>query len=83
MERNFTEDNDALTPLIAVWQTNGIMAGAAPELIVSLIRSLILFTLHREEIGEDKFEPTMELLVEVIAAGMVAWKRPKGESFHD
>lgn len=75
LERNFSEDADALAPIISLWQSNAIMADAPLETVVSMIRSLILLTLHREEIGEDQFEPTMELLAGVIAAGMIAWKK--------
>ena len=72
LERNFSEDKDSLTPVIATWQAAGIMSGVAPDLIVSLIRSLVLLTLHKEEIGEKLFPATFDLLVEVMAQGMVS-----------
>lgn len=83
LERNFSEDSDALSPIISLWQSKGIMAEASTETIVSLIRSLILLTMHREEIGEEAYGPTMDLLAGVIAAGMVAWKPTKEIGSHD
>lgn len=84
LDRNFSEDSDDLMPLISLWQSNGIMRDAPPELIVSIIRSLILLTLHKEEIGESKYDATMELLFDVMAFGMSNWKLdPKGESTYD
>ncbi len=81
LERNFSEDKDSLMPVITRWQAEGIMIGVAPELIVSLIRALILLTLHKEEIGEDLFPATIELLAELMAQGMVSMTAgPKGES---
>ncbi len=72
LEENFLEDKDSLMPVIVTWQAKGIMSEVDPDLIVSLIRSLVLLTLHKEEIGEKLFPATLELLVEVIAEGMVS-----------
>ncbi|GKU76366.1 TetR/AcrR family transcriptional regulator [Paenibacillus sp. L3-i20] len=73
LARNFSEDQDAMMPIISLWQSAGIMKGVAPELLVSLFRSLILLRLHKEEIGEGQFDATMELLIDVIATGLVTW----------
>lgn len=72
LDRNFTEDQDALLPVIAAWQKAGILNGTAPESIVGMIRSLAFLTLHRKEIGEAPFTATIELLVELLSAGMLA-----------
>ncbi|MGE7826876.1 TetR/AcrR family transcriptional regulator [Paenibacillus sp. NPDC093718] len=80
LERNFTEDQDALLPVITTWQKAGILPGTAPESIVGMIRSLALLTLHRKEIGEEQFTSTIELLVELLSAGMLAVSNtPKGD----
>lgn len=72
LDRNFTEDQDALLPVIEAWQKAGILNGTAPESIVGMIRSLAFLTLHRKEIGEAPFTATIELLVELLSAGMLA-----------
>jgi Transcriptional regulator len=72
LERNFAEDRDALLPVITAWQSAGLLSGCRPELIVSMIRSLVLLSLHREEIGEELYPGTMELLAEVMAAGIAS-----------
>ncbi|AYB44568.1 TetR/AcrR family transcriptional regulator [Paenibacillus lautus] len=72
LERNFTEDQDALLPVITAWQKAGILPGTAPESIVGMIRSMALLTLHKKEIGEEQFSSTIELLVELLSAGMIA-----------
>lgn len=71
LEQNYKEDQDALMPLIAFWQARGILSGVDAELIVSLIRAIVLLTLHKEEIGNERFSGTMELLAEVMASGIV------------
>ncbi|WP_411553668.1 TetR/AcrR family transcriptional regulator [Paenibacillus lautus] len=72
LERNFTEDQDALLPVITAWQKAGILPGTASESIVGMIRSMALLTLHKKEIGEEQFSSTIELLVELLSAGMIA-----------
>ncbi|MFD0960082.1 TetR/AcrR family transcriptional regulator [Paenibacillus chungangensis] len=79
LQRNFEEDRDALLPLISGWQASGFMAGERTETIVSMIRALVLLTMHREEIGEVRFPATMELLIDVLAEGMIAKSRREGE----
>ncbi|MDQ0196614.1 TetR/AcrR family transcriptional regulator [Paenibacillus wynnii] len=71
-EKNFAEDKDSLMPVIETWQAQGILRGVASDLIVSLIRALVLLTLHKEEIGEKLFPATLELLVDLLAEGMVS-----------
>ena len=79
LERNFMEDQDALLPVITAWQKAGILPGTAPESIVGMIRSLALLT-HQKEIGEEQFTSTIELLVELLSAGMLAVSNtPKGD----
>ncbi|MVO98592.1 TetR/AcrR family transcriptional regulator [Paenibacillus lutrae] len=79
LENNFSQDQDALQPVITAWQKEGILAEVAPEMIVSMIRSLMLLTLHKNEIGEEHFSATIELLVEVMAAGMLCMSKQAGE----
>ncbi|MGM0881514.1 MAG: TetR/AcrR family transcriptional regulator [Bacillota bacterium] len=70
LERNFSEDTDALMPVIRNWQSAGILTTTRPELIVSLIRALVLLSLHKKEIGAEIYEDTIELLIDLIAKGM-------------
>lgn len=78
LEQNYKEDQDALMPLIAFWQARGILPGVDAELIVSLIRAIVLLTLHKEEIGNERFSGTMELLAEVMASGIVTANKREG-----
>lgn len=72
LEHNLTDDTDALMPIIQHWQAAGILAHTKPELIVSMIRALVLLTLHKNEIGSEIYSDTMALILDVIAEGMVA-----------
>lgn len=79
LERNFIEDQDALLPVITAWKKAGILPETAPESIVGMVRALALLALHKNEIGEAQFTSTIELLVDLLSAGMLAVsKQPEG-----
>lgn len=72
LERNYSEDQDAFKPVILKWQAAGILSHTKPELIVSMLRAIILLSLHKKEIGQSIYADTIELLVNVIAGGMIS-----------
>lgn len=77
LEQSFSEDKDYLVPFIRSWQSEGILADVDPELIVCMFRSLVLIVLHKDDIGEEQYPATIELLVEVVAEGMTSLKNTK------
>lgn len=72
LEHNFSEDQEALMPVVRRWQHAGILREVRPELIVSMLRALVLLSLHKKEIGEAIYIDTIELMVDVLAEGMIA-----------
>jgi len=78
-EQLFAEDVDFFLPLIAEAQRQGWMVSREPETIVSLLRSVVLLSLQKRQIGEERYEATMDMLFGFIAAGLIV---EKGES-HD
>ncbi|PTM59769.1 TetR/AcrR family transcriptional regulator [Desmospora activa] len=74
IEQHIQKDADALLPLISSWQQQGLILAKKPEMIASVIRSLFLLTLHKKEIGEDIYDETIDLIVELIASGLVTKK---------
>lgn len=74
MQNNLTEDNDAFLPVIRSWQLDGLLPGVRPEIVVGLLRSLVLMSLRRREIGEFIFEETMELLIRIVSEGIAAYR---------
>lgn len=69
---HFDKDADVAMPFVRRWQEEGWLTSQRPEIIVSLIRSLILLTLQKRMIGEEVFDETMELLIQLIAQGLIA-----------
>lgn len=73
LERNYAMDVQKLTPLIRQWQADGVLrTDADPELIVSMMRTLLLLSLHKQAIGETVYEATADLLITVVADGLFA-----------
>ncbi|WP_010275588.1 TetR/AcrR family transcriptional regulator [Paenibacillus senegalensis] len=72
---HFDKDADIAMPFVRRWQEEGWLTTQRPEIIVSLIRSLVLLTLQKRLIGEEVFDETMELLIQLIAQGWTAEAR--------
>ncbi|QTH45361.1 TetR/AcrR family transcriptional regulator [Cohnella sp. LGH] len=73
LERNYATDVRKLEPLIRQWQAEGILrTDMNPELIVSMLRSIILLSLHKQTIGDAVYEATMDALITTVADGLAA-----------
>ncbi|CAH0119329.1 hypothetical protein PAE9249_01828 [Paenibacillus sp. CECT 9249] len=71
LQELFTDDSAFFVPLIVRGQQQGWMAARNPETIVSLIRSIVLLAMQKRQIGEERYEETIELLIELVASGLV------------
>ena len=71
IENHIQNDSDLLSPLVEWWQKEGIMIEKDPKVISGVIRSLFLITLHKKEIGEEVYDDTLELMVDLVARGLI------------
>lgn len=71
LEKNNQGDIEFLVPYIEKWQADGIMKQLSPNIIVSIIRSLIILSLQKEMIGESNYQSTMDELVNFIVDGLM------------
>lgn len=71
LERHFNKDKDDLLPILNSWRAQGVLKPEKPETITGLLRSLLLMSLHRKEIGEEVYKDTMSLLIDLIADGLI------------
>jgi AcrR family transcriptional regulator len=71
LQANFIDDAGDLLPLIERGWREGWMAERDPEAIVSVIRSLVLLSLQRQQIGEARYEGTIALLIDCIAHELI------------
>ncbi|MFD0714794.1 TetR/AcrR family transcriptional regulator [Paenibacillus sp. GCM10027626] len=71
LAQHFNQDVDFFLPLITEAQQQGWIIESNPATIVSLLRSFVLLALQRKLIGEEQYRETMELLMSMIADGLV------------
>lgn len=71
LDSNNQGDIDFLLPYIKKWQEDGVMKQLSPDIIVSMIRSLIILSLQKEMIGESHYKATMDQLVKFISEGLI------------
>lgn len=71
LARHAENDSAALTPFIERGQREGWLRRETPETIVSLIRSAVLFSFQKDRIGEERYEPTLRLLIACLASGLI------------
>ena len=68
---NYDTDVHKLTPLIHQWQASGVLRRDVDSaLVISMIRSVMLLSLHKDAIGKSVYEATLDLMITAIADGL-------------
>ncbi|SFS53908.1 TetR/AcrR family transcriptional regulator [Marininema halotolerans] len=65
------QDDTLLSPLLQQW---GLTNEIDPDVACGLIRGFFTMMLHRQEIGEEVYEQTVELMAESIACRLIPTK---------
>lgn len=71
LEEHLANDTDLLVPLIRQWQQAGWVIEQRPEVIASSLRALIMLSLHKKEIGEEIYDETIQLLIDLFVDGLM------------
>lgn len=64
-------DEEFTSQLIRKIKKEGITVKASPRVIGNLMKSLFFFSLHREDMGDDAYTETMNLLIDLVAGHIV------------
>ncbi|MBD8497847.1 TetR/AcrR family transcriptional regulator [Paenibacillus arenosi] len=67
----FQQDKDTMKSWIERGQAEGWIAAREPDHIVSLMQAVVLVALQKQQIGEDRYAVTLELLCDCIAQGII------------
>ncbi|MCY9541188.1 TetR/AcrR family transcriptional regulator [Paenibacillus alvei] len=70
LESHIQADNDAGAALIKQWQQKHVIIDEDPEVIIGLLRSVMMLSMHRDEIG-SKFVQVKDLLLECVTEGLL------------
>lgn len=71
LEEHYQNDSFAIEPLLEKLKKEGFIVEKEPEMIASILRSFFLLTLHKKEIGENVFDQTMEVFIDLITDGLI------------
>lgn len=71
INNHINNDTDSLAPLLKRWQAAGCLKDFDIDAVSGLIRALFLLTLHKKEIGEEHFEKTINLFIDLISDGLI------------
>ncbi len=75
MKTHTEQASNWMLSLIHEWQRENTLVDRRPEVIAAVLRSFFFLVRHKDELGEDIFSETTELLAESIAAGLVQKKK--------
>lgn len=72
IQSHLNNDHADFLPLIEKWQLLGLIRKEDPGVIIALIRSILVLSLHKKEIGETLYQPVIRLLIDLVSDGMAA-----------
>jgi AcrR family transcriptional regulator len=64
-------DSHVLIPLVQNLQSQNLLIDKKPEIIAGLIRSVLMLSHHKKEIGEDIYFDTMNLFTNILISSIV------------
>lgn len=71
LDTHIQNDASTLKPLVELWKSEGIILKKSPEIIAGILRSLFVLTLNQKEIGEEVYEETINLFIDLIVEGII------------
>lgn len=70
LARERRESLSYFLPYVREWYEAGEVEGSGPEVIAHAIRSVTFLTLHQDDIGEEAYEETRDLVIRAVASGL-------------
>lgn len=71
IQAHANRDNEFVRDFIKKIKHEGIAVKASPRLVSNLMKSLFFVSLHRDELGENDYVETMEVLADLVAGYIV------------
>src|SRR5699024_7636608 len=71
IQTHHAHDTAFIEAIIEKWGKEGITFIEKPEIIVAMLRSLFILTLHQSEIGANIYRETIEQFIHLIVEGMI------------
>lgn len=71
IQQHANQDNEFVDDFIKRIKREGIVVKASPRVISNLMKSLFFLSLHRDDLGENDYVETMEVLADLVAGYIV------------
>ncbi len=71
VQEHASHDEEFINEFIKKIKREGITVKASPRVTGNLIKSLFLISLHRDDLGQDAYEETMQTLTDLVAGYVV------------
>ncbi len=77
IEKHMENDSKWFSGLFMDWQSEGYLLNTDEDVFSALFRSIFILFTQKEAIGKDLFLPTMDLLFDFIASGIINSREEK------
>ena len=75
MKANVEDSTDAVSYFIREGQEAGVVADGDPEVLAGVIRSVVVLSIHKEDIGREIYPEVLEKMIRLVADGLAAGAR--------
>ncbi len=70
MKANVEDSTDAVSHFIRQGQKAGVISDGDPAVMAGVIRSVVVLTIHKDDIGREIYPAVLEEMIRLVAAGL-------------
>lgn len=70
MKANVEDSTDAVSYFIRAGQEAGVVSDGDPEILAGVIRSVVVLTIHKDDIGREIYPAVLEKMIQLVAIGL-------------
>ncbi|MGB3682059.1 MAG: TetR/AcrR family transcriptional regulator [Rubrobacteraceae bacterium] len=70
MQANVEDSTDAVSYFIREGQEAGVVSDGDPEVFAGVIRSVVVLTIHKDDIGREIYPAVLEKMIRLVADGL-------------
>jgi AcrR family transcriptional regulator len=70
MKANVEDSTDAVSYFIRAGQEAGVVSDGDPEILAGVIRSVVVLTIHKDDIGREIYPAVLEKMIQLVATGL-------------
>ena len=67
---NVEDSTDAVSYFIRAGQEAGVVSDGDPEILAGVIRSVVMLTIHKDDIGREIYPAVLEKMIQLVATGL-------------